>query len=243
MTGINDHARKQLKNIIMKISKLLMAGAAAMLILAACKKSGSDTPSDDSGMQFQLKAVNPFVVVNKTDAPGSILWSSGFAAATEVKLEAKKNGNELEFKTSGIHQIDLFASVTASLGNIVIPVGTYTEVEFKITLNQNGSNAAMELNGQYTSGTGVVTPVVFSLNSLFILKAEQNNVSVTGNSSITTLTTLDLSFVSNGITQAMMNSATITGGKIIISASSNSNLYNIIINNLQQFHHVDVNHH
>jgi hypothetical protein len=227
----------------MKIPKLLLTGAVAMLILASCKKSGSDTAPGDSGMQFQLKASNPFVVVNKPDAPGSILWTSGSAAATEVKLEAKKNGSEIEFKSSGNHQVDLFASVTASLGNIVLPAATYTEVEFKITLNQNGSNAAIELNGSYTSGTGVVTPVVFSLNSLFILKAEQNNVSVTGNSSITTLTTLNLSFVSNGITQAMMNSATITGGKIIISASSNSNLYNIIINNLQQFHHVDVNHH
>ncbi len=101
----------------------------------------------------------------------------------------------------------------------------------------------MELNGQYTNGTGGVTPVVFSLNSFFILKAEQSNVTVTGNSSITALTTLDLSFVSNGITQAMMNSAVISGGKIIISASSNSTLYNIITNNLQQFHHVDVSHH
>ena len=227
----------------MKIPKLLMTGAAAMLIFASCKKSGSDTGSDNSSMQFQLKAANPFVVVNKPDAPGSIQWTSGSAAATEVKLEAKKNGSELEFNSSGVHQIDLFASVLASLGSFTIPAGTYTEVEFKITLNQNGSNAAMELNGQYTSGTGVVTPVVFSLNNLFILKAEQSNVTVTGNSSITTLTTLDLSFVSNGITQTMMNNATITGGKIIISASSNINLFNIITNNLLQFHHVDVSHH
>jgi hypothetical protein len=227
----------------MKIPKLLMIGAMAMLILASCKKSGSGSTSDDSSMQFQLKAANPFVTVNKPGAPGSILWSSGTASATEVKLEAKKNGSQLEFKSSGIHQIDLFASVIASLGSIVIPVGTYTEVEFKITLNQNGSDPAMVLNGQYTSGTGVVMPVVFSLNSLFILKAEQTNVTVTANSSITSLTTLDLSFVSNGITQAMMNSATITGGKINISATSNTSLYNIITNNLLQFHHIDVTHH
>jgi hypothetical protein len=227
----------------MKTPKLLLTGAVAMLILASCNKSGSDTASGNSDMQFQLKATNPLVVVNKPAAPGSIQWTSGSAAATEVKLEAKKNGSEIEFKSSLNQQVDLFASVLANMGNIVIPAATYTEVEFKITLNQNGANAAMELNGQYTSGTGVVTPVVFSLNSLFILKAEQSNVIVTGNNSITTLTTLDLSFVSNGITQAMMNSATITGGKIVISASSNVNLYNIITNNLLQFHHVDVTHH
>jgi hypothetical protein len=226
----------------MKISKLLITGAAAMLFLSSCKKSGSDV-SADSTMQFQLKVTNPLVVFNKTDATGAILWTTGTATATQVKLEAKQNGSQIEFKSSRLQQIDLFASVLVSLGNFVIPVGTYTEVEFKIGLNQNGSSPAMELNGQYTSGTGVVTPVVFSINSLFELKAEQNNVIVTGNSSIAALTTLDLTFVSNGITQTMMNSAAITGGKIIISSSSNTSLYNIITNNLQQFHHVDVSHH
>lgn len=226
----------------MKLSKLFMT-TAAIFIFASCNKSSSDPATTNSSMVFQLKASNPLVTVNKPGAPGSILWTSGSAAATEVKLEAKKNGSQIEYKSSGNVQVDLFASVVAGLGNISIPAGTYTEVEFKITLNQNGSNPAMELNGQYTSGTGVVTPVVFSLNSLFILKAEQSNVTVSGSNSITTLTTLDLSFVSSGITQAMMNSATITSGKIMISATSNVNLYNIIVGNLQQFHHVDVTHH
>ena len=94
-----------------------------------------------------------------------------------------------------------------------------------------------------TDAAAVITPVTFSLNSLFELKAEQTNVTVAANTSITALTTLDLSFVSSGITQAMLNSAAISSGKILISASSNSNLYNIIINNLQEFHHVDVSPH
>jgi hypothetical protein len=234
---------KQLKtNIIMKVSKLLMTGAAAMLLLVSCKKS-STGGTTDSTMQFQLKTANSLVIVSRLTAPGSILWTSGSAAATEEKLEAKKDGSQLEFKSSGLQQINLFASVVANMGNIVIPVGTYTEVEFKITINQNGSNPALELNGQYTSGTGVVTPVVFSLNSSFVLKAEQSNVTVTGNSTITALTTLDLSIISNGITQAMLNSATLTSGKIIISATSNVSIYNIITDNLLEFHHVDVSHH
>jgi hypothetical protein len=225
----------------MKVAKLLITGAAVFLLLDSCKKS--DSGGTDSTMQFQLKVANPLVTVNRLAGPGTILWTSGYAAATEEKLEAKKDNSQLEFKSSGLQQIDLFASVIANMGNIVIPVGTYTEVEFKITVNQNGSNPAMELNGQYTNGSGVVTAVVFSLNSLFVLKAEQTNVTVAGNSTITALTTLNLSIVSNGITQAMLNSATLTNGKIIISAASNTNLYTIITNNLLQFHHIDVSHH
>ncbi len=228
----------------MKVSKLLTTAAAAIFILGSCSKTGTDgTTTTPVSMQFQLTTSNPFVVVNKPAAAGSIAWTSGSAYATEVKLEAKQNGSQLEFKTSTAQQINLFASVISGLGNIVIPPGTYTEVKYKISLNQNASTPGLELNGQYTNAAGTVTPVVFDINSLFVIKAEQNNVVVGANTSITALTTLDLSFVSSGITQTLMNSATITGGKIVISASSNINLYNIIVNNLLQFHHVDVTHH
>ena len=229
----------------MKAYHLITAISVMVAVSSGCSKSGSDiTPvTTPASIQLQLTTSNPFVVVNRPEAAGSIVWTSGSAWATETKLEAKQNGSQLEFKTSVPQQVNLFSSVIAGMGNISIPSGTYTEVEFKITLNQNGSNPAVELNGQYTSGTGVVTPVVFSINTFFLIKAEQTNVVVVANTSISALTTLNLSLVSSGITQAMMNSATQTSGKILINASSNVNLYNIIINNLQQFHHVDVTHH
>ena len=107
----------------MKISKLLLATAAATMVLGSCSKSDSNGTSN-STLQFQLKATNPMVVVNKTDAPGSILWTSGSASATQVKLEAKQGLNEREFKATQLQQIDLFASVVVGLGNVTLPVGT-----------------------------------------------------------------------------------------------------------------------
>ncbi len=226
----------------MKAYQLLMTAAIAILVLGSCKKS--DAPSSSSSsLQVQLKTTNPVVVVNLIDGPGSILWNSGSVTATQVKLEAKQNNSQVEFKSTGLQQIDLFASVLVNFGNIVIPTGNYTELEIKISLNPNGPSPAMELNGQYTNGNGLVTLVVFTLNSLLELKTEQNNVTVTGSGSLIALTTIDLAFVSNGITQAMLNSATITNGKIMISSSSNNNLYNIIVTNLQKTHHVDITHH
>ena len=228
----------------MKISQLLMTGIAAVLLLSNCSKSGTDAASSSTpaSMQFQLTTSNPAVVINKTES-GTISWTSGSAYATETKLEAKKNGSQLEYKSSTTQQVNLFGPVIPGLGNISIPAGTYTEVEYKLTLNQNGAIPALELNGQYTNSVGGITPVVFDINSLFLIKAEQSNVVVGAGTSITALTTLDLSVVSNGITQAMMNSAIISSGKITISASSNVTIYNILVNNLTQFHHVDVTHH
>ena len=228
----------------MKISKLLMTGIVAVLLLSNCSKSSPDnvSPAPAATMQFQLTTSNPAVVVNVV-ASGTITWTSGSAYATETKLEAKKSGSQFEFKSSTAQTVNLFGSVLTSLGNISIPAGTYTEVEYKLTLNQNGAVPALELKGQYTNSIGAVTPVIFNINSLFLIKAEQSNVVVNAGTTISALTTLDLAFVSNGITQAMMNSATVSSGKITISASSNANIYNIMVNNLTQFHHVDVTHH
>lgn len=225
----------------MKSPKFLLTAAMAVLLFSSCKKS--DTANTTSSMQVQLAVSNPLVTVNKTQAPGTISWNSGSAYTTQVKLEAKQNGGQLEFKTTGARQVDLFAPVATTLGNITVPAGTYSQIEFKISLAPNGNTPAMTLNGQYTNGTNNVIPVSFILNSLIDVKAEQNNVTVSSNSSMTALTTLDLSFVSAGITQAMLDNATLSGGTIIISAASNNNLYNMMVNNLLQFHHVDVSHH
>ncbi|MFM6925422.1 MAG: hypothetical protein ACKOU7_07955 [Ferruginibacter sp.] len=226
----------------MKSPKFSVMAAMAVVLLGSCNKSSS--PSDTaSGMQFQLAVSNPTVVVGKIEGPGTVAWTSGSAYATMVKLEAKQNASQVEFKTTIPAQVDLFAPVAATLGNISLPAGTYNEVEFKISLDKNGSAPALELNGNYTNASSQVIPVTFTLSSAIILKAEQNNVTITSNSNFDALTTINLAFVSAGITQAMLNSATITSGKIVISATSNTNLYNIIVNNLQQFHHIDVTHH
>src|SRR5678815_5878628 len=101
----------------MKISPLLLTAAASAMILGSCSKSGSGGSSNSSStLQFQLKAANPLVVVNKTDAPGSIQWTSGTASAAQVKLEAKQGLTQKEFSNSQLQQIDLFASVAVGLG-------------------------------------------------------------------------------------------------------------------------------
>ena len=225
----------------MKTLSIVFAFAATLFFLPSCKKAATSSPSS---MEYQIQAINKTAIINQPVSPGSILWTSGTASATMIKLEAKNSGSEqVEFKSNTAQQIDLFASVAASLGNVSIPAGTYTEVEFRIEIAQSGSNPALQLNGQFTSGTGVVTPVIFLVNSMIDIKSEQTNVTVTDNSSATALTTLNLALLTSGITQTMMNSATHTGGTMIISSSSNANLYNIISNNLIQSHGVEVHHH
>ncbi len=65
------------------------------------------------------------------------------------------------------------------------------------------------------------------------IETEKENVVITDNNSYTALTTLNLSLLTRGITESMLNSATRTNGTILISSTSNTNIYNIILKNLE----------
>lgn len=220
----------------MKTMKSLLSIAVTLLIFTSCKKNTSGPAAVD----FQLQAVNTTAALQRTTA-ASIQWVSGTAITSSVKFEAKKNASEIEFNTTASQQVNLFSAVQNSFGNITLPDGTYSEIELKIQLNGSSATPALVLNGNFNNGT-VNIPVVLMVTTPLLLKTESNNVTVSGGA-FTALTALNLSSFTSGISTAMMNSATQSSGSIIISSSSNASLYNIIISNINQFHHTEFNHH
>ena len=69
-----------------------------------------------------------------------------------------------------------------------------------------------------------------------------NNVTVSANSGYNALTSLNLSLLSRGITQIMLENAVKTNGTIVISSSLNVDLYNIILNNLKESDEIEFKH-
>lgn len=222
----------------MKMKMLLTASAFGLIGLTSCKKD-STASGVDSTFSYQLKTINRTSMVGKTEttnrtAGANIDWTSGSAFTNQLKFEAENNNSEVEFKQSAAQQLDLFAA-SAALGNITIPAGTYSEVEFKAFLVPNGSTPALELKGTFTSGT-VTLPITFTVSSNVELKAEKNNVTVAQGEKYSALNTLDLSQLTRGITETALNNARLTNGAIVISSSSNSSLYTILLNNLNSHH-------
>jgi uncharacterized membrane protein len=56
------------------------------------------------------------------------------------------------------------------------------------------------------------------------------------------LTTINLSLLTTGVSELMLNNAVLTNGTIIISSTSNANIYNIILNNLHDSDEVEFEH-
>ena len=124
----------------------------------------------------------------------------------------------------------MFSGVS-TLGNVTLPAGTYQEVEFEVKLNPTASEPALSVSGTYSS-TGPAVPITFNISVPLEVETELNNVTVTANNSYNALTTLNLSLLTRGISQVMLDNAVKTNGVIVISSSSNVNLYSIIFDNL-----------
>src|SRR5437764_7255355 len=103
----------------MRTSTITLAAILAVS-LVSCKKNADSSMA--SALDFQLKAVNPASPVARTMS--TIKWDSGFVNATQIKFEAKQNGNETEFKSNVRQHVDLFA-VASAVGTINIPAGTF----------------------------------------------------------------------------------------------------------------------
>ncbi len=218
----------------MKTSNILLSCAIAIMLVVftGCSKDKNSA----SAIKYQLQTTNRSTTISRTQT-GNIKWTSGYGSATEIKFEAKMNNQEIEYESKIAQKLDLFSSIT-TLGSITLTPGTYSEVEFEVELNPTGTDAALELTGQYTSG-GVITPVVFRVTSPLELKNEKNNVVITDNNSYKALTTIDLSLITRGVTESMLNNAIRTNGTIVISSSVNANIYNILLKNLHESDEVE----
>lgn len=224
---------------------IIFSTALSLAFLTSCKKE--DVNGNASTFTYQLKTINRSSVVGKTGVTSrtegaSINWTAGNASTSELKFEAEGSNGEVEFKQKMAQQVDLFAA-TSVLGNLTVSAGTYKEVDFKATLVPAGNTPSLALEGSFTSG-GVTKQVKFIASSALELKAEKKNVTVSQGQVYSALTSIDLSQLANGLTEAALNNADLTNGVIVLSASSNSNLYNILLNNLNNHHgEAEIEHH
>jgi hypothetical protein len=79
------------------------------------------------------------------------------------------------------------------------------------------------------------TPIQLLITQRILLNSQSVYNSTIDQPAYTANLSLDLSQITNGIDPGMLQNAEMINGTIIISNSVNSNLYNIIVNNLQNY--------
>ncbi len=208
-----------------------------------CKKSGvapsvASAPKAVFGLQSTnaaaiLPASTSSVQINSLSTPPQIMWTAGMANITKFKFEAKRAGVEREFESTNLMNVDLFA-LSPSLVSTPIDTGTYKEIKVKVELTQSADTSAipLKLKGTFTNSQGVAIPVELDLNANMEIKAEAKDVVVSASQNLQTIFLLNLNKISTGITGSDLDAATQTAGTIVISSTSNANLFNTILKNV-----------
>jgi hypothetical protein len=217
-------------------------------IFSACKKGDASSSSvTDTQMSFALSAsgnISPFSVTGGSDqlttnglstsatSTASISWTSGVANVSGFKLEAKKKGTEVEISSRNLTSIDLFSTTPTTIST-AIDTGTYREIELRVLFTKSTTaTIPLTLKGNYTSTTGMVTPIEFDFNDDAVIKVEAENITVDGKTDVATIAKLDVTKLVNGFAASILDSAVRTNGAIVISSTSNTNIYNFIKANI-----------
>jgi len=234
------------KSVFLVLLSWMVAGYG----LSSCSK---DDSRDASSMTVKMQAVNKrFSLPVGTSALKSALatasmeWNSAVMMVSKLEFEAemKNSGTpgsklEIEYEVKGPVEVNLFDTKT-NIGSIILPPGVYEEVEFEVHLDKQyaGDKPLIYLAGFYTNAGGSKVPVTFAANENFNFKAEQEGVTVTAteNSTYSSLIQIFLDQMMKGINPEDLDNATRTNGEIIISATSNSELYQVIISNFKNHH-------
>ena len=230
--------------------------AAAGLSLSSCQKNDSEimTESASKSLGVQLQAVNntySFGIGTKALKTATLKWDTCQMYVSRVHLTATKEQGDtlatefsldLKFKNSKL--ADLF-SANSLLGDVTLPAGLYDKISIQIQSDKKDAGTApvFYLAGNYTNASGIVTPIAFVVNKDLKFKASaKDSVQLNTAADYTALFQLDLSnAISNGkITEADLDKASLTNGKIIISENSNKEVYEKFFKrvlNLDAFQH------
>ncbi|MDB5001151.1 MAG: hypothetical protein JWR76_2228 [Mucilaginibacter sp.] len=220
------------KTILMICLSVIMVS----MVMVSCKKDS--TSSSTSQVSFALSADNSISPISATNngggiiaastttaTAGSISWTSGIVNISKFKLEAKKNGKQIEIESKNLSNVDLFA-LTPSLISASIDTGIYKEIEIRAVFTKSTTaDIPVKLRGTFTTAGGAIVPIEFDFNDDATFNAEAENITVNSTTDFTAKLHLHLNIVLSDVVSAELDKATRINGTIIISSDSNPLLY------------------
>ena len=236
----------KLKNVISAIMVLLAFG------FMSCQEEELNE-SGPATLDVKLLAMNKSfsLPVNKSitksavaESP-SLSWETVNMVVSEVELEAEMKSMvtdgdsiDIEFIWNGPQLFDLLDS-TISFGNFLLQPGLYDEIELKVEGDDDDaqSGPVFYMSGTYTNADGVSVPVEMEVFDDLELETEKERVELNeGNMELISYIHLYLDQLFVGITPEQMDNAVLSGGVLVISAQTNSTIYNKVLDKLTDEH-------
>ena len=237
----------------------------ATIMLSSCSKDMSNpdqqpppaSVKDSTAINYEISAINPTYTLTP-DAAGrlsaitgdaamakssggfDITWDTATARLREIRFDARRGKDELEFKLKTDRQIDL-KQVPAIIGAIKIPLGTYEKVRVYARVEGDKKDPAVRLKG-FLTWDGKKIPMEIVLSGVIELQAKGKDV-VVDNKGIQWKGQLKIS-MDLILTKLQVGDFTgsFNNGKLQISVDINGNLHNKVVDALENSMSVEHTH-
>ncbi|MEP2772889.1 MAG: DUF4382 domain-containing protein [Fulvivirga sp.] len=214
---------------------LLNTVTLSMVLLMAVSCSDDDNSVNDQGqVAFTMKGSNSDAGANSGRVMNDLQITSATAAITEVELESDNENdsteseNEAEFE--GQFMVDLLAGTSdPAFGTSEVTAQTYNELSIEFgTFLEN--NASLIIEGIYTNDNGEEVPFKYTLDKDLEIEIESNNSFIVSAGSLKEITAeIDFATLFSDIDFDLAD--TNADGIVIVNASLNTYVYNLISQN------------
>jgi len=142
------------------------------------------------------------------------------------------DSTNVHFEWRGPKTVDLF-NLNSVIGGVTLVPGTFANVTIKIESFKSdaGSSPLFYLTGDYTNSANTVKRINIIINNDFELRINKADTLDFGND-LTSIIKVNLSLLLSDISQAELDNADLTNGKLVISSTSNVTLFDKILKNL-----------
>jgi uncharacterized lipoprotein YajG len=243
-----------------KISLLALV-IISVLLFTSCNKDSQNAELKSSALSLKMQALNQTVSLPVVDnglksatiSTAKVVWDKATMLVSKINFEAEMNTKHtgkdsisIEYSWKGPKTIDLF-DLTTTIGSIILPAGTYDKISLKVNSEKEDANGLplVFLSGNYTNTAGTVVPITVSVSDQVSFKTSIKDdailAGVATNLSSTIQIYLDQLLLHVDI--SALDNATLTGGKLVISATSNGAIYQMIMQNLRKDHGHHFEHH
>lgn len=228
--------------------------------ISACQKDAQVDPNSPSTLSFKMQGINRNVSLPVTAsglkstsaATASVVWDSARMIVSKVSFEAemrstltREDSIEIEYSWRGPQTINLF-DLSATIGSIMLPAGTYEKISLKVNSEKTDANGhpLFYLSGRYTDAAGTVIPLIISVSDPVSFKTVQREDTIVsgGATDFSSTIQLYLDQLLLNVDPALLDNAVLTNGTLVISATSNSQLYLLLMQNLRRDHHCENEH-
>ena len=208
--------------------------AGIFIIMSGCTKEEIIIP----GLaQFKLGAIttsnSTSTQTGRVAAANDLQFTSGSITIREVVFDGDlEGGSSVSITHEQIAIIDYATGLITPEIVIEVTAGTYTSVNLGIELQDDGAGLSIEIEGNYTNSDDTIIPIRFEFKSGEVFEANASSVTLSTDTDIVGKISWDALDWFSVVTASELDAAIQTDGVIIISETSNPDIFNAVADRL-----------